>query len=71
MKHPYIPIGCDQQGRVSEPWPYTRPPQPADAATEVGCDDGDDEGFALFFVALAAAIIGCLILILTTMALYG
>lgn len=41
------------------------PNQPAEAATELGADtDEDDDGFAQFFVPLAAAIIGCLTLII-------
>ena len=69
---PYIPQGCDQQGRISQPWPYTRPPEPADAATEIGCaDDDHDDGFALFFVALGAAIIGLLTMIITYVSVYG
>lgn len=68
---PYIPQGCDQQGRISQPWPYTRPPEPADAATEIGSEDDKEDGFALFFVALGAAIIGLLTLILTYVSVYG
>jgi hypothetical protein len=37
---------------------------PAEAATDVGADDESDDGFAQFFVPLAAAIIGCLTLII-------
>ena len=60
MKAPYIPTGCDQQGRIT----------PAEAATEIGCDD-EDNGLPLFLAALAAAIIGLLTLILTYMVVYG
>jgi len=44
--------------------PDSRYPQAAEAATELGTDDEDDDGFAEFFVPLAAAIIGCLTLII-------
>ena len=33
MKHPYIPKGCDQQGRY---------PEAAEAATDVGADDAPE-----------------------------
>jgi hypothetical protein len=52
---PRIPRGCDQQVRY---------PQAAEAATELGAADEDNDGFAEFFVPLAAAIIGCLTLII-------
>ena len=55
IHNPRIPRGCDQQGRY---------PQAAEAATDIGTDDEDDDGFAEFFVPLAAAIIGCLTLII-------
>jgi hypothetical protein len=40
------------------------PNQPAEAATELGADTDEDDGFAAFFIPLAAAIIGCLTLII-------
>ena len=56
MRAPYVPRGCDQQGRI--------------APAEVGCDD-EDNGLPLFLAALSAAIIGLLTLILTYMVVYG
>jgi hypothetical protein len=37
---------------------------PAECCTDIGTDDEDDDGFAQFFFPLAAAIIGCLTLII-------
>ncbi len=34
-RRPYIPLGCDQQGRVTD---GERAPAPAEASTEVGAD---------------------------------
>ncbi len=52
-KHPYIPMGCDQQGRHPD-----RIPQPAaDSAEGVAGDDTDNtESWARVFGWLAAAI---------------
>lgn len=35
-RRPFIPQGCDQQGRLKPTI------QPAEACTELGCDDDDD-----------------------------
>jgi hypothetical protein len=44
--------------------PESRYPQAAECCTDIGTDDEDDDGFAEFFIPLAAAIIGCLTLII-------
>lgn len=68
-KHPYIPDGCDAQGRVlptrTQRWIEAQDaqPAPAEARTEVGSDDGwEDAGWEpmvyviVAFVALASAV---------------
>jgi hypothetical protein len=55
IHNPRIHRGCDQQGRY---------PQAAECCTELGADTDEDDGFAAFFIPLAAAIIGCLTLII-------
>ena len=54
MKHPYIPKGCDQQGRY---------PEAAEAATDVGVDDAPEHdivrvvlGDLMIAVALVAVV---------------
>ena len=48
MKHPYIPQGCDQQGRI----------EPAEAATEVGHQDaGTQVGLGVALCALSALVV--------------
>ena len=51
MKHPYIPKGCDQQGRY---------PEAAEAATDVGADDAPEPDIVravLTDIALSAVLI--------------
>ena len=51
MKHPYIPKGCDQQGRY---------PEAAEAATDVGADDAPEPNVVrvvLTDIALSAVLI--------------
>ena len=51
MKHPYIPKGCDQQGRY---------PEAAEAATDVGADDAPEPDVVrvvLTDIALSAVLI--------------
>ena len=51
MKHPYIPKGCDQQGRY---------PEAAEAATDVGADDAPEPDIVravLIDIALSAVLI--------------
>lgn len=54
MKRPYIPLGCDQQGRYS-----AAQPMPAEAATEIGADDREEmtpaEGWILMTVVILSA----------------
>jgi hypothetical protein len=40
MKHPRIPLGCDQQGRY---------PEPAEPCTELGQEDDDPEFYGAKF----------------------
>ena len=57
MKHPYIPKGCDQQGRY---------PEAAEAATDVGADDAPEPDIVqavLIDIALSAAVIAVIALI--------
>jgi len=58
-KRPYVPKGCDQQGRH---------PQAAEAATELGTDDcPNDWGVTrvvLTDIAIACAIVGVMALVL-------
>ena len=57
MKHPYIPKGCDQQGRY---------PEAAEAATDVGADDAPDPDIVravLIDIALSAVVIAVIALI--------
>ena len=51
MKHPYIPKGCDQQGRY---------PEAAEAATDVGAEDAPEPDVVrvvLTDIALSAVLI--------------
>ena len=57
MKHPYIPKGCDQQGRY---------PEAAEAATDVGADDAPEPDIVravLTDIALSAVVIAVIALI--------
>ena len=57
MKHPYIPKGCDQQGRY---------PEAAEAATDVGADDAPEPDIVravLIDIALSAVVIAVIALI--------
>ena len=57
MKKPYIPAGCDQQGRY---------PEAAEAATDVGADDApphDAFRVVLKDILLSAALIAVIALI--------
>lgn len=57
MKHPYIPKGCDQQGRY---------PEAAEAATDVGVDDAPEPDIVravLIDIALSAVVIAVIALI--------
>ena len=57
MKHPYIPKGCDQQGRY---------PEAAEAATDVGADDAPEPDIVravLKDIALSAVLIAVIALI--------
>jgi hypothetical protein len=58
MKRPDIPQGCDQQGRneshiVGQGWP-----EPAEASTEIGCeDDGVNASLGAALCALSALLV--------------
>ena len=57
MKKPYIPAGCDQQGRY---------PEAAEAATDVGADDAPEPDIVravLIDIALSAVVIAVIALI--------
>lgn len=63
MVKPFIPKGCDQQGRFPEA--FDTAPAPAEAATELGVDEPDDTYGALIIdvtisimlLAVVAAIV--------------
>ena len=58
MKKPYIPDGCDQQGRY---------PEAAEAATDLGADeppDPDHVRVVLIDCLIACAIVGTIAVIL-------
>lgn len=55
MKNPYVPMGCDQQGRVPD---RAEAPEPAEAVTEIGFVDEPPEQdiVRVVFVGLLWAI---------------
>ena len=58
MVKPYVPQGCDQQGRY---------PQAAEAATELGMEEPEDTYGALVTdVAISVVLIGVIALIVVT-----
>lgn len=58
MVKPYVPQGCDQQGRY---------PQAAEAATEMGVEEPDDTcGTVATDVALSVVLVGVVALIVVT-----
>lgn len=53
-RRPFIPQGCDQQGRL------TPTIQPAEAATEIGCEDESISGYGvatLVMLGLSALVV--------------
>lgn len=58
MKKPYLPKGCDHQGRH---------PEAAEAATDLGADDTPQHDMlrvVLGDLAIAAALVGAVLLVL-------
>jgi hypothetical protein len=65
MKTPYIPEGCDQQGRFPEAVDVA--PPPAEAATDLGADDAPQHSIMrviLGDLVIAVALVGVIVMVL-------
>ena len=67
VKKPYLPEGCDQQGRFPEAVDVA--PPPAEAATDLGADDAPQQD--IFRVVLFDAVVAVMILACVAMIVLG
>lgn len=57
MKHPYVPRGCDQQGRMPD---RTEAPPPAEASTDLGVEEPKHSmGWTVLVDVVLAAVFLC------------
>ena len=65
VKKPYLPKGCDQQGRFPEAVDVA--PPPAEAATDLGADDAPQHSLMrviLGDLVIAVALVGVIVMVL-------
>lgn len=67
MKKPYLPKGCDQQGRFPEAVDVA--PPPAEAATDLGADDAPQH--SIMRVILGDLVIAVLLVAVVVLVVWG